>query len=96
MSKSYGTCVGCADAIKWVQGIEPKDKKDAETKERVIHRMQYEFDKDNPVPVRFRRGLYGSKYDEYLCGNCGYTVSHHTLWKYCANCGFAIDWSKRR
>lgn len=88
MSKSYGQCVGCADAIKWVESLTGVDEI---MQERVLNRMRYEFDKDIPVPVKFRKGIYGRKYDNYSCGNCGYgglEVHEH----YCPDCGFRIDW----
>lgn len=86
MSKNYGTMVGCQDAIKFVQDIET-DK--AELKERVLARIRYEFDKDEPVKPRVYKMRYGR--DSHICGNCG-AGGLQVYDKYCSNCGFAIKW----
>ena len=85
MSKAYGMTIGCQDAIAWVSAIPTQD---IETKERVLNRMRYEFDKSKPVEPKFRKGLYGRQYDSYACGNCGFTI--RTEYKWCPNCGFRI------
>lgn len=88
MSKSYGQCVGCEYALTWVENLTGVDEI---IKERVLNRMRYEFDKDIPVKPKFRKGIYGKKYDNYSCGNCGYGgLQVHEV--YCAHCGFRIDW----
>lgn len=87
MSETYGRCVGCQDALDWVSNLHVSGK-DAETKEYVLNRMRYEFAKDKPVEPRYIKGKYGSKYDSYNCGNCGFTI--RTEYKYCPNCGFRI------
>lgn len=90
MSKDYGIMVGCETALTWVENLSGVDEM---IKERVLHRMRYEFDKDIPVKPRFNKGKYGPRYDSYSCGNCGTTISE--AWhEYCPNCGFRID--KRR
>ncbi len=78
--------VGCEKAFDWVEQIQTED---VSTKEQVLARMRYEFDKDKGSPVKFRRGLYGHKHDTYTCGNCGFTVPE-AHWKYCPNCGYRI------
>ena len=84
---SYGMCVGCEDAIKWVENLTGVDE---EYRTRVLNRMNYEFDKDRPVIPKYRPGVYGKKYDSYTCGHCGFgaTIIYH----YCPNCGYAINW----
>lgn len=84
--KDYGPCVGCEEALHWVENIETAD---TEKKERVLRRMEYEFDKDIPVKPKFHKGKYGSQYDSCTCGHCGCTIAE-ACWKYCPNCGFRI------
>ena len=86
MSKSHGMMVGCQKALDWVSQIETDD---TETKDCVLNRMRYEFDKDIEVPVKIRKGIYGHKFDEYLCGNCGSSVKE-AWFKWCPNCGYRI------
>lgn len=93
MSRSYGTMIGCMDAITWVRNLMGVDKA---IQDRVIARMQYEFDKDIPVPPKYHKGLYGRKYDSYTCGNCGTTISRDVCSNFCDNCGFRIKWDNPR
>lgn len=89
MSKGYGPCVGVDTAIMWVENLTNVDEN---IKERVLNRMRYEFAKDRPVLPKFRKGVYGRKYDSWSCGNCGYSgiqIHEH----YCPNCGFMVDWN---
>ena len=87
MSRTYGIMVGCRDALEWLTSL-PVPKEEAETKERVLNRMRYEFDKDKPVEPRFHKGINGRKYDSYSCGNCGAVIV--TVYKWCPSCGFRI------
>ena len=89
MGKSYGPMVGCEYAVDWVKNNTP----DCEMKDRVVARMQYEFDKDIPVPVKYHPGKYGHKYDSYACGNCGAGILE-AHYKFCPSCGFALERSK--
>lgn len=95
MSKDYGMMIGCADALMWVSNL--KDVNDG-IRERVLHRMEYEFDKSIPVKRVFHKGKYGHKYDTYSCGNCGAGLPE-ACWSYCPSCGFAIakdTWQERQ
>ena len=87
MSKSYGRCVGCQQALDWLASLQVPDS-EKETKEYVLNRMRYEFDKDIPVEPKFHKGKYGHQYDSYSCGNCGHGIS--TGYKFCPECGFRI------
>ena len=93
MSKSYGTMVGCKAAITWVTNLKNIDEN---TRERLLARMNYEFDKDIPVKPKFHKGKYGKQYDNYTCGNCGSTLFNGVTSNYCSNCGFAIGWDNPR
>ena len=44
--------------------------------------------KDVPVEPKFNKGKYGSKYDSYSCGRCGFGI--RTEYKFCPNCGQRI------
>jgi len=86
MNKSYGPCVGCNTALMWVKNLTNVDER---IKERVLHRMMYEFDKSIPVKPKFHPGKYGHKYDSLTCGNCGHTIK--IIDNFCSNCSFAIE-----
>ena len=86
-----GRCVGCTDALKWVESLAVDD---AEMKERVLNRMMYEFDKSIPIMATFHKGRYGSQYDHYTCGHCGSGIIE-AHWKYCPKCGYSIGKTER-
>ena len=52
-------------------------------------KVLYILAKDVPVEPRFNKGKYGSKYDSYSCGRCGFGISE-IVYKYCPNCGQRI------
>lgn len=64
--KAYGRMVGCNEALDFVRALP-----ESETRDRTIRRMEFEFDKETPVPMKFIPGKYGKKYDNYSCGQCG-------------------------
>ena len=84
MSETYGLMVGCDTAIKWIEELPESDMRN-----RVLSRMRYEFDKDNPVKPKYHKGRNGRRYDSYSCGNCGAGITE-AHWTYCPNCGFRI------
>lgn len=86
MSDKYGIMIGFGDAIDWVAENTP----DCETKDRVIARMRYEADKSHPLAPKFGVGLYGRKYDNYSCANCGFSIPE-AVWDYCPKCGRKIS-----
>ena len=86
MSKDYGMMIGCNSSITWVQNLQGVNDS---IKDRVLARMAYEFDKDIPVKPKLHKGIYGSKFDHYTCGNCGAGIQE-AYWHFCPNCGFRI------
>lgn len=89
MSKNYGQMMSYSDAILWIENNAP----DTEKRAQVLHRMQYEKDKSDPVKPKFFKGKYVR--DWYVCGNCGgrkVDVNDN----FCPNCGFAIKWDSTR
>ena len=54
----------------------------------INERAMWILAKDVPVEPKFYKGKYGSKYDSYACGRCGFTIV--TVYKYCPNCGQRI------
>lgn len=64
---------------------------EADRYERAVERVRYRFDQCKPVKPKFRKGVYGKRYDSYSCGHCG-AGGMEVHWKYCPNCGFMIDW----
>ena len=89
MSKNYGQMMSYSDAIAWIKANAP----DTEKRAQVLHRMQYEKDKSDPVKPKFYKGRYVANW--YMCGNCGgrrVDVNDN----YCPNCGFAIKWDSPR
>lgn len=82
----YGMMMGFTSAIEWVE----KNAPDQDGKPEVLARMRYERDKSIPV----RPSIYKSKSwkTSEFCGRCGNAVEVH--YKYCHNCGFAIDWRR--
>ena len=87
MGTDFGKMVGCLDAIEWLKNISVPQSEE-ETKQCVLARMQYEFEKENPVPPRYHKGKYGSRYDTCSCGSCGFSIS--ITYKYCPGCGKRI------
>ena len=90
MSKSYGRMVCFEDAVAWVELLDVPEECN-ETKQYVLNRLRYERDQNIPVPFKCRKGR---TFDEYTCGNCGRLIDVND--KYCAGCGFVIDWRKLR
>ena len=86
MNYDGGQCVGCNDALEWVQELKDVD---TEMRDKVWRRMAYEFDKGIPTKPKFHKGQYGHKYDNYTCGHCGVIV-HLPIDKFCYNCGSKI------
>jgi len=86
MSKDYGMMIGCNSSITWVKNLQGVNDS---IKYRVLARMAYEFDKDIPVKPKLHKGIYGSKFDHYTCGNCGATIDE-AYYNFCPNCGFRI------
>lgn len=93
MSKNYGPMIGCSSVIAWIENLKNVDDT---IKERVLARINYEFDKDIPVSPKFHKGKCGKQYDSYTCGNCGTTIKRGITSNYCDNCGFAIKWDNPR
>jgi rubrerythrin len=83
---NYGLMIGCKDALMWVKNLKNVNE---EIRDRVVNRMVYEFEKDIEVPPKFHKGKYGSKYDSFTCGQCGFGVSE-AYYKFCPNCGYRI------
>lgn len=93
MANSYGPMIGCNAAITWIENLQNVDNN---IKERVLSRMRYEFDKDNPIPPKFHKGKHGKQYDNYTCGKCGTVLNHGVSSNFCFNCGYAIKWDNPR
>ena len=91
MSKDHGQMMGYSDAIRWVEEHAP----DSPEKGHVLARMRYERDKTIPVKPRFSKGVYGKKYDQWICGNCG-RWGIDVGFNYCPECGFEIGWNTTR
>lgn len=84
--KNYGRMHGCEESLDFVRTLPESDKRDW-----TLRRMEYEFDRERRIKPTFRKGVYGKKYDNYSCGNCGYGgIERHE--NYCPNCGYAIGW----
>ena len=79
--------VGERDALNFLLNVQVQPQ-DEEMMCRVAKRVKYRFDQTVPVKPRFRKGIYGKKYDRYTCGHCGYGLE--AGWDYCPNCGYAI------
>ncbi len=98
MSKDHGCMMSEKDAVALFE-VEVADAVsqcgvDADCYERALNRVRFRFDQCIPVKPKFFKGKYGKKYDSYSCGNCGAGgVQPH--WRYCPNCGYAIDWRDR-
>ena len=90
MKRQYGTMVGCQTAVAWVSNLKDVD---TQIRDRVLARMQYEFDKDEPLAPVLHKGVYGRKYDYYACGNCARTISPE--YRFCPGCGYMIGWKKQ-
>lgn len=43
---------------------------------------------------KFHKGLYGTKYDSYTCGNCGSGID--VIYDYCPKCGYKLLWDNPR
>lgn len=78
--------IGCKDAVEWVRSQQVID---VDIQERVINRMEYEFEKDLGTPPTYHKGKYGSKYDSWTCGNCGHGLAE-PYWKFCPNRGYKV------
>lgn len=88
MSKSYGVMVSMDDAIKFVKNLDFRDDPlQANIRDRVINRLEYERDKTIPVKPVKHIGRHIDDY--YTCGNCGGSLEL-PISSYCRNCGFRI------
>lgn len=63
---------------------------------RMTHRFEYLVDQADPVRPKYHKGIYGKKYDNWTCGNCGCEINHDVVQNYCWNCGHAIKWDGTR
>lgn len=88
---SYGRMHGCEASLEYVRSLPESD-----LREWTLKRMQYEFEKEIPVKAKFHKGIYGKKYDSWSCGHCGKGAIHEVWYKYCPNCGFAIDFEEEK
>ena len=88
----FGMMCGIDQAIEWLQ---TKTFKNDDMPGRIINRLRYIKAKDDGVKPKFRKGLYGRKYDAWKCGNCG-TEGIDVQDNYCWNCGYRILWDNPR
>lgn len=90
MSKSYGVMVSMDDAIKFVKNLDFRDDPlQANIRDRVINRLEYERDKT--IPVKPVKHIGGRRFEDcYTCGNCGGSLEL-PISSYCRNCGFRIS-----
>lgn len=88
MSKSYGVMVSFDEAVKFVRNLDFRDDPlQANIRDRVVNRLEYERDKQVPVKPVLHKGKSISDY--YTCGNCGGSIDL-PIASYCRNCGFKI------
>lgn len=88
MSKAYGRMISFEDAVRWAEGVAVPEGCEG-SKACALNRLRYERDRNVPVKPRTRKGR---TFDEHTCGNCGRGVE--VGYRYCAGCGFAIDWRR--
>ena len=90
-----GIMCGIDQAIEYLEGCSPRMKGD-DMPQRIIHRLQYVQAKDEGVKPKFRKGIYGHKYDNWTCGNCGAQTWDGVGDEYCRKCGYRIKWDNPR
>ena len=75
------------DALAWAER-----QPDSTVKPMAVKRIRYEFERREPMPAKYHKGIYGHKYDTYTCGACGAEIV--VGYRYCASCGREIDWRR--
>ena len=95
-----GRCVGIDDALEMFEVFVPDAiaasdyEVNADEYEYALNRFRWCASRVVPMQAKYHKGKYGKKFDSYTCGSCGHILD--VGYKYCPNCGRAIDWKVDR
>ena len=93
--------IGNMDALEYAECSIPDmlgslDPETSDYYERFVNRIRYLIRQNEGCKPKYHKGIYGSKYDYWSCGNCGDIVKNDVNSNYCDKCGFKIHWDSPR
>ena len=88
-----GTMCGVDEAIEWLM---TKSAKKEDMPERIANRLKYMKAKEDGIRPRYCKGIYGKKYDTWVCGHCGALTRDGVGDDFCCKCGYRIKWDSPR
>lgn len=88
-----GMMCGLDEAIAYLSALHPVAD---DTPQRIINRLRHVQAKEEGVKPRFRPGIYGHKFDTWVCGHCGRDLIRGVTVDFCDKCGYRIRWDSTR